>query len=89
MAWRGDGILAGRNRVSLATLALFAGVIWAVDRTLASSAPVPVAVVSGGNQAAPARNLVVPPGPAMSWRLAACCEIVMGLTMSYILITML
>jgi hypothetical protein len=27
--------------------------------------------------------------PAMSPRLAACCEIVMGVTMSYMLITML
>jgi hypothetical protein len=29
------------------------------------------------------------PGAPMSPRLAACCEIVMGLTMGYMLITML
>jgi Domain of unknown function (DUF5134) len=86
-------------------LALFAGVIWAVDRVLSSPtsiaasglttaalaltpaaaqtpADVPAAVAAAGNPAAPVR-------PAMSPRLAACCEIVMGVTMGYMPITML
>jgi Domain of unknown function (DUF5134) len=76
-------------------LALIAGMMWAVDRVLASPGPVtslgPIA--SGAPVAAAAAaalgNLVRPAGPPISPRLAACCEIVMGVTMSYMLITML
>jgi hypothetical protein len=86
-------------------LALFAGMIWAVDGVLSSPA---LAAASGLTTAVPALapaaaqapadvpaavatagNPVTLPGPAMSPRLAACCEIVMGMTMSYMLITML
>ena len=75
-------------------LALFAGVIWAADRLLAAPAPaaasartttmgtIPAAVAATGNPGARV-------GAPMSPRLAACCEIVMGVTMSYMLITML
>jgi hypothetical protein len=85
-------------------LVLFVGVIWAADGVLASSATatvqataaVPAAVAVAGNAAKPGRNLATPARnpvarvrPAMSPRLAACCEIVMGMTMSYMLITML
>jgi Domain of unknown function (DUF5134) len=88
-------------------LALFAGVIWAVDRTLAwpipAPVPVPTTAATAGNPVAaarneagpdrnplgPADNPAAPLRPAMSPRLAACCEIVMGVTMSYMLITML
>jgi hypothetical protein len=94
----GGGILAGRAGFPSLTLglalALFASMIWAVDRVLAS--PTPVAVASAGNPAtpewgpaAPGRNPATSPGLPMSPRLAACCEIVMGVTMSYMLITML
>ena len=61
-------------------LALFAGVIWAVDRLLTRLAP--AAIPGAGCLGARAR-------PPMSPRLAACCEIAMGVTMSYMLITML
>jgi Domain of unknown function (DUF5134) len=85
-------------------LALFVGVIWAADRVLASPAAataqatvgVPAAVALAGNAAKPERNLATPTGnpvmrvrPPVSPRLAAYCEIVMGVTMSYMLITML
>jgi hypothetical protein len=94
----GGGILAGRAGFPSLTLglalALFASMIWAVNRVLAS--PTPVAVASAGNPAtpewgpaAPGRNPATSPGLPMSSRLAACCEIVMGMTMSYMLITML
>ena len=53
-------------------------------------------VAAARNEAAPDRNPVGPADnpaaplrPTMSPRLAACCEIVMGVTMSYMLITML
>ena len=80
-------------------LVLFAGVIWAVDRILTAPAPVAVTAAEGPVTATAAGNPVTaavaagrPAGPArppMSPRLAACCEIVMGVTMSYMLITML
>jgi hypothetical protein len=41
-----------------------------------------VATVTAGSPVAPG-------GPTMSPRLAACCEITMGVTMSYMLTTML
>jgi hypothetical protein len=101
-------------------LALFAGLIWAVDRLLTWPAP-PAALEAGspgpgleagnpawglgggsppsglgsGNAATsleaagPTGNPAARARPPMSPRLAACCEIVMGLTMSYMLITML
>jgi hypothetical protein len=73
------GAAAGLPSLTLGlALALFAGVIWAVDRLVTS----PAAAAGNANPAAPAR-------PPMSPRLAACCEIAMGLTMSYMLITML
>jgi hypothetical protein len=59
-------------------LALIGYVIWTTDR-LTSLAPVAVA----GTQV---RAVT---GPPMSLRLAACCDIVMGLTMGYMLILML
>ena len=75
------GAAAGLPSLTLGlALALFAGVIWAVDRLLAR--PAPAAGRVAGNPAAQA-------GTTMSPRLAACCEIVMGLTMGYMLITML
>ena len=115
------GAAAGLPSLTLGlALALFAGVIWAVDRLLAWPAPaagleagnpaeVPVdgnpaaAAVAGdpatglgaGNPAAGLAAAVAAGNPAaqarapMSPRLAACCEIVMGLAMSYMLITML
>jgi Domain of unknown function (DUF5134) len=110
-------------------LALFAGLIWAVDRLLTRPAPAaalaagsPGSALEAGNPgsalaagspgsgleagnpapgpgagnaatslgaAGPAGNPAAQARPPMSPRLAACCEIVMGLTMSYMLITML
>jgi len=85
-------------------LALLAGVIWAADRLLASPAPVlaiasdsataPDRVLAATTATIPAAvaataNPVARVSPPMSPRLAACCEIVMGVTMSYMLITML
>jgi len=65
----------------LLAVALFGYVIWTTDR-LTSLAPAAVTVAAGGR--AP-----VPSAPAMSLRLAAGCEIVMGVAMGYMLITML
>ena len=95
------GAAAGLPSLTLGlALAMSAGVIWAVDRLLTSPAAapgagnrtaaaeagdpaaIPAAVVAAGKPAVRAR-------PPMSPRLAACCEIAMGLTMSYMLITML
>jgi Domain of unknown function (DUF5134) len=115
------GAAAGLPSLTLGlALALFAGVIWAVDRLLTWSAPAaglgagnpaaspgignPAAGLGAGNPAAgpgignPAAtpeataatgNPAAQARPPMSPRLAACCEIAMGLTMSYMLITML
>jgi Domain of unknown function (DUF5134) len=74
-------------------LALFVGVIWAADRVLASPAAAAAAtratatVAVAGNEAA--GDPVTRVRPPTSPRLAAFCEIVMGVTMSYMLITML
>ena len=58
----------------------------AVSRCPASGqARTPAAVAGGGGRPGPGRAA----GPPMSPRLAACCEIVMGVAMSYMLITML
>jgi Domain of unknown function (DUF5134) len=86
------GAAAGRARVSMGAgpsagfpalalvlaLALIGYVIWTTDR-LTSLAP----VAAAGTQV---RAVTAPP---MSLRLAACCDIVMGLTMGYTLILML
>ena len=66
----------------LLAVALFGYVIWTTDR-LTSLAPAAVIGAAGGGQAP------VPSAPAMSLRLAAGCEIVMGVAMGYMLITML
>lgn len=65
----------------LLAVALFGYVIWTTDR-LTSLAPATVAVALGGP------SPPVSPAPAMSLRLAAGCEIVMGVAMGYMLITM-
>jgi Domain of unknown function (DUF5134) len=82
----------------LLAVGLFCYVIWTTDR-LTSLAPATVAgAASGPAQVSPAPATVtvaaggpgpVSPAPAMSLRLAACCEIVMGVAMGYMLITML
>ena len=91
LALPGAGAAAGRARVSMGAgpgagfpalalvlaLALIGYVIWTTDR-LTSLAP----VAATGTQV----RAVTPP---MSLRLAACCDIVMGLTMGYMLILML
>jgi hypothetical protein len=59
-------------------LALIGYAIWTTDR-LTSLAPVAVAGTQVGTVT----------GPPVSQRLAACCDIVMGLTMGYMLIVML
>jgi hypothetical protein len=66
----------------LLAVGLFGYVIWTTDG-LTSLAPATVTVGAGGPPS-PAS-----PAPAMSLRLAACCEIVMGVAMGYMLITML
>jgi Domain of unknown function (DUF5134) len=95
------GTAAGPPSLTLGlALALFAGVIWAVDQLF--TRPAPAAVAAAGHPAAvagasPAPVPAAPAGgspvararPPMSPRLAACCEIAMGVTMSYMLITML
>jgi hypothetical protein len=76
---------------------LFGYVIWTTDR-LTSLAPATATVAAGGQGGrAPATiaaggqggQVPVSAAPAMSLRLAACCEIVMGVAMGYMLITML
>jgi hypothetical protein len=75
----GAGTGAGFPALALVlALALIGYVIWTTDR-LTSLAPVAVT----GTQV---RAVT---GPPMSLRLAACCDIVMGLTMGYMLILML
>jgi hypothetical protein len=75
----GAGPGAGFPALALVlALALIGYVIWTTDR-LTSLAPVAVT----GTQV---RAVT---GPPMSLRLAACCDIVMGLTMGYMLILML
>jgi Domain of unknown function (DUF5134) len=96
------GTAAGPPSLTLGlALALFAGVIWAVDQLF--TRPAPAAVAAAGHPAAvPAAGPAPVPAAAatagsavagarrpMSPRLAACCEIAMGVTMSYMLITML
>jgi hypothetical protein len=95
------GTAAGPPSLTLGlALALSAGVIWAVDRLLTSPAAAPgagnrTAAAEAGDPAARPAAVVAAGEPAvrarspMSPRLAACCEIAMGLTMSYMLITML
>jgi len=94
----GPGTAAGFPSLTLGlALALFAGVIWAVDRLLTRPSPAPAVAGTGdpaatagaGSPAAPAWGSVARARPPMSPRLAACCEIAMGMTMSYMLITML
>jgi hypothetical protein len=81
---------AGLPSLTLAlALALVAGVIWAVDWVLASPGPVASPGPAAAAAAAAPGNPDAPARPPMSPRLAACCEIVMGVTMSYMLITML
>jgi hypothetical protein len=86
------GLAAGRTAMAAAgaripafalllAVALFGYVIWTTDR-LTSLAPAAVTVAAGGR----APTTVA---PAMSLRLAAGCEIVMGVAMGYMLITML
>jgi hypothetical protein len=93
-----------RTLALLLALALLGYVIWTADR-LTSLAPVAAlrtaraGTVAGGSLAgaAPAAEAdgsaaaeaPPPASPPMSPRLAACCEIAMGLTMGYMLITML
>jgi hypothetical protein len=90
----GGGLAAGGTSMAAAgariptfalllAVALFGYVIWTTDR-LTSLTPATVAVAAGGQ--APA---TLPAAPAMSLRLAAGCEIVMGVAMGYMLITML
>jgi uncharacterized membrane protein YfcA len=114
------GTAAGPPSLTLGlALALFAGVIWAVDQLFTRPTPAavaatgppaavaaagrPAAVAAAGHPAAVARVSPAPvpvaavtagipvarARPPMSPRLAACCEIAMGVTMSYMLITML
>jgi hypothetical protein len=88
----------------LLALGLFGYVIWTTDR-LTSLAPATVRVAAGGQGgralvsatppsgapvfATPVSAAPVSAAPAMSLRLAACCEILMGVAMGYMLITML
>jgi hypothetical protein len=70
----------------LLAVGLFGYVIWTTDR-LTSLAPATVTVAAGGPE--PVSPGPASPAPAMSLRLAAGCEIVMGVAMGYMLITML
>lgn len=86
-------------------LALFGYVIWTADRlpalarvaVLAAAAPatpVPAAAVPPGSEPVGRDESPDPPAPRraglpLSPRLAACCEIAMGVTMGYALIMML
>jgi hypothetical protein len=75
----------------LLALGLFGYVIWTTDR-LTSLAPAAITVTAGGRapvSAAPSGRAPVSAAPAMSLRLAAGCEILMGVAMGYMLITML
>ena len=102
---RTAGAVAGPAPLILGlALVLFTGVLWAAER-LVSPAPTAVAVAGaaptgpgGIRVAGPGGIRVAGPGGGqrptragrpMSPRLAASCEIVMGLTMGYMLITML
>lgn len=87
----------------LLAVGLFGYVIWTTDRltslapaavSVAASGPVPVSAPGGsGPVPFPVSTVVgsgpTPAVPAMSLRLAAGCEIVMGVAMGYALITML
>lgn len=78
----------------LLAVGLFGYVIWTTDR-LTSLTPASVAVAAGGGAAVTVAGggaggqAPVSAAPAMSLRLAAGCEIVMGVAMGYMLITML
>jgi hypothetical protein len=99
LAAGGNAMAAAGARIPtfalLLAVALFGYVIWTTDR-LTSLAPAAVTVAAGGQAPVPAAVTVaaggqapVPAAPAMSLRLAAGCEIVMGVAMGYMLITML
>ncbi len=85
------GTSAGPARVPTLALvlatALLGYVIWTTDR-LTSLGPAAVQAASAGAAGSPAPAAVAA-APPMSARLAACCEIAMGVTMGYMLITML
>ena len=77
-AGHGDMAVAGLPGLALVlAVALFGGVVWSADQI---SGLAPVAVLAGG-----ATSSAVPLSP----RLAACCEIAMGVTMGYMLIVLL
>ncbi len=73
-------------------LALLGYVVWVTDR-LPALAPVSALRQAGGGPGAWPGAAPHPRGaplsPPLSPRLAACCEIVMGITMGYMLIMML
>jgi hypothetical protein len=88
----------------LLALALLGYVVWTADRLtslapvaalVAVGTPVPDLVPAGGGAASGATvaggaaSPPVRPSRPLSPRLAACCEIAMGVTMGYMLITML
>jgi hypothetical protein len=86
----GAAMAAAGARIPTFALLLAVGllgyVIWTTDR-LTSLAPATVTAAVGGP--GPVSAGPASPAPAMSLRLAAGCEIVMGVAMGYMLITML
>jgi hypothetical protein len=79
----------------LSSLAPATVTVTASGRSPVSAAPsgwAPVSAAPSGQASvsiAPPGRAPVSAGPAMSPRLAACCEILMGVAMGYMLITML
>lgn len=88
MGMGGSGAGRSPTLALLLTLGLLACVIWTTDR-LGSIAT--VAALAGGERAgrAAAPPGLGGPGVPLSPRLSACCEIVMGVTMGYLLVLML
>ncbi len=87
--------LAGRagpwpvNATSLATRPRLAPRLPARSQLARAAQPAPPGQPAAPGQPAPPTPLARPARPPMSPRLAACCEIAMGVTMGYMLIQML
>jgi hypothetical protein len=61
--------------------------VWTTDRLMSLARVMAGGQVTG--PAVPGRPAAAPAVAPMSARLSACCDIVMGVTMGYMLITML
>ena len=79
-----QGATVGNPALTLLLASFMLGyVVWAVDRLASSSRAPAVAAASGAAVGWPSVR------PALAPRLAACCKIVMGITMGYMLVMML